>query len=262
MTERKIQMPFRLLMLSKTGIGSKIYFFNPVGSTNEVAFEFAQNGEPEGTVVIAKTQTAGHGRSGKSWHSPAGGIYLSVILRPQLKIEELLPLGLVATLALGRSVEKISKIKTLLRWPNDLIINNKKAAGVLVEARSAAEKPEFVILGIGLNVNQTVFPGELKDKATSLSSETEAKTSRAAILFALSAEFDTLYPSFLKSGLSPFIEELNSRFDILGKRVTLDCPGETVYGTALKIGLDGSLVIKKDDGATLSVISGSIVNNF
>ncbi len=252
-------MRVRFFKLSKTGFGDKLYYYNSVGSTNTIAFELAQKGEPEGTVIIAKTQTQGRGRGGLNWHSPAGGIWMSLILRPQLTLEALLPLGLAIIVALARAVEKVTDLKTLIKWPNDLIINNKKVVGVLLESRSSTDRPEFVILGIGLNVNQTVFPVELGGTATSLLIEKKEKVSRGQIVLTLFQELDTVYPTFLKNGLSSFLAEINDRFSLRNKTVRVESAGEIIEGIALEIISDGSLPIKKDDGSVIPVLFGSIL---
>ena len=166
-------------------LGKEIQAFHTLGSTNEVAFRLAEAGSAEGTIVVAEKQTAGRGRLSRKWYSPPGlGIWLSLILRPQIPLARVPALSLCAGLACTQTTEKLTGKIALLKWPNDAYLNGKKFAGVLTELSAEADRVNFVVLGIGINLNHTTrdFPRLLRRKATSLKMESKKKIPRAFFL--------------------------------------------------------------------------------
>ena len=179
--------------------GKRIYHFFKIDSTNRVAFELGHAGEPEGAVVLAEEQTAGRGRMGHSWHSErAAGIYVTMLLRPKLAPAQALLLTMMAGLSAHTAVEAVTGLVVDLKWPNDLMIRAKKAGGILTEMHADPGAIRFVVVGIGLNVNQERFPGELANIATSLRQETGKPQSRMELLVRLLREFETDYNRFLR----------------------------------------------------------------
>ena len=167
-----ILFPHEIARGLKTQIlGHNIHGFGRVGSTNTVARRYADKGAPEGIVIVAESQTAGKGRLGRSWLSPAKlGIYVSIILRPTIAPAQAPGLSLVAALSVAESIRNCAKLQATIKWPNDVLIEDRKIAGVLTELSAEMDCVDFVIVGIGINVNQQAkdFPTELADKASSV----------------------------------------------------------------------------------------------
>src|SRR5713226_414341 len=172
--------------------GKRIYHFFKTDSTNRVALELGHAGEPEGAVVLAEEQTAGRGRAGRVWHSErAAGIYVTVLLRPKLSPVQAPLLTMLAGLSAHTAVQALTGLEVDLKWPNDLIVRGKKVGGILTEMHAEPNQVRFVIVGVGLNVNQEKFPGELANVATSLRAETGKWHSRMELLVRLLREFES-----------------------------------------------------------------------
>jgi BirA family transcriptional regulator, biotin operon repressor / biotin---[acetyl-CoA-carboxylase] ligase len=256
--------------LSNTAFAGRVQHLPLVGSTNLLAIEAAQSGAPHGSVWIADEQTAGRGRGGHSWHSIAGdGLYVSILLRPQMALADALWLSLATGLAAQSAIATVTSLSPDIRWPNDLLINEKKCGGILVETSAIASTPDtpamlrYAVVGFGLNVNHESFPTELEVLATSLRLEGERAWSRQAILisFLLALETQvTLLEEELR-GVSPHTGLLE-RFAaasswVRGKRVRVDEAGGYTGVTA---GLDarGFLRVAGDDGELHTVLSGGV----
>jgi BirA family biotin operon repressor/biotin-[acetyl-CoA-carboxylase] ligase len=186
-------------LLRGTIFREHIHHYYRVGSTNTLALEAAVAGAPEGSVFLAEQQTAGRGRGNSQWHSAeSAGIYCSVVLRPPLPPAEMLPLSLAAGLAVRSAVEELQPgVHPDLKWPNDLLLDGKKFCGILTEMSAEATRVRHVVVGIGINVNQSSFPGELEATATSLRLATEKKWSRVDLCAALLKSLDREYRSLL-----------------------------------------------------------------
>src|SRR3977135_2724364 len=197
-----ILMPDMLKQRLKGGLfGKRIHHFFKTDSTNRVALELGHAGEPEGAVVLAEEQTAGRGRAGRNWHSErAAGIYVTLLLRPRLAPVQAPLLTMLAGLSAHSAVQALTGLAVDLKWPNDLLIRGKKLGGILTEMHAEPSQVRFVIGGIGLNVNQDEFPGELASVATSLRVETGKPQSRMELLVRLLHEFESDYNRFLKEG--------------------------------------------------------------
>src|SRR5437868_10935024 len=170
------------------------YFSLP--STNVLAMQLAGEGQAEGTVIFAEEQTSGRGRGGHSWHSEkSSGIYCSVILRPQLAPADLLALSLAAGLAVQSAVRDSTGMKCDLRWPNDVLIGEKKFCGILIEVNAEVQRVKHAVVGVGINVNQRKFPVSLQGLATSLQLETGNEAPRVPLAAALLKSLDREYRS-------------------------------------------------------------------
>jgi len=182
-----------------TIFGVQIHHYYRAGSTNTLALEAAASGAPEGTVFLAEQQTAGRGRGDNQWHSAEStGIYCSVILRPALPPSEVLTLSLAAGLAVQTAIEEVdSRVIPDLKWPNDVLVHGKKFCGILTEMSSEATRVRYIVVGIGLNVNQASFPGELEQTATSLRRVTGTEWSRVELCAALLKSLDREYKQLL-----------------------------------------------------------------
>jgi BirA family transcriptional regulator, biotin operon repressor / biotin---[acetyl-CoA-carboxylase] ligase len=240
--------------------GKRIYHFFKTDSTNRVALELGHAGEPEGAVVLAEEQTAGRGRAGRVWHSDrAVGIYVTVLLRPRLAPVQAPLLTMMAGLSARSAVQAVTGLTVDLKWPNDLLLNGKKTGGILTEMHAEPGQIRFVIVGIGLNVNQEKLPGALADTATSLRVETGKSQSRMELLVRLLREFENDYNRFLREG----VERVMARFEEVstyakGKRVRVTNGTESYVGTTAGLGPEGLLQVERDDGKVMTVIAGDV----
>src|SRR5437588_8218877 len=240
--------------------GKRIFHFFKTDSTNRVALELGHAGEPEGAVVLAEEQSAGRGRAGRTWHSErAAGIYVTLLLRPKLAPVQAPLLTMMAGLSAHAAVEALTGLPVDLKWPNDLMIRGKKTGGILTEMHAEPGMVRFVVVGIGLNVNQERFPGELAGLATSLRQETGKTHSRMELLVRLLREFESDYNRFVGEGVSSVVK----RFEVLssyahGKRVRVTNGTESYLGTTVGLGPEGLLQVERDDGHVVTVIAGDV----
>jgi len=182
-------------------IGNPIHHFFSVGSTNTEAMNAGAAGEAEGAVFLAEEQTAGRGRGGHTWDSePSVGVYCSVVLRPPLAPADALLLSLMAGVAVVEAVQQTTNLHPDLRWPNDVLLNGKKFCGILTEMNAEATRVRYIVVGIGINVNQTSFPGELEPIATSLRMESGRAWSRVEVMAALLKSLDARYRALAQGG--------------------------------------------------------------
>ncbi len=240
--------------------GKRIFHFFKTDSTNRVALELGHAGEREGAVVLAEEQTAGRGRVGRAWHSErAAGIYVTLLLRPKLAPVQAPLLTMMAGLSAHAAVEALTGLTVDLKWPNDLVVRGKKAGGILTEMHAEPGQVRFVIVGIGLNVNQEKFPGELASTATSLRLETGKPQSRMEILVRLLREFENDYNRLQREGVASVV----GRFEAVssyakGKRVRVTNGMESYVGTTAGLGPEGLLQVTRDDGRLTTVIAGDV----
>jgi BirA family biotin operon repressor/biotin-[acetyl-CoA-carboxylase] ligase len=240
--------------------GKRIYHFFKTDSTNRVALELGHAGEAEGAVVLAEEQTAGRGRAGRVWHSDrAVGIYMTLLLRPRLAPVQAPLLTMMAGLSARSAVQAVTGLTVDLKWPNDLLIGGKKVGGILTEMHAEPGQIRFVIVGIGLNVNQENFPGELAETATSLRVETGKAQSRMELLVRLLREFESDYNRFLREGVASVVarfEEVSTYAK--GKRVRVTNGTQSYAGTTAGLGPEGLLQVQRDDGQVMTVIAGDV----
>ncbi len=240
--------------------GKRTYHFFKTDSTNHVALELGHAGEPEGAVVLAEEQTAGRGRAGRTWSSErAAGIYVTLLLRPKLAPVQAPLLTMMAGLSAHTAVEAVTGLAVDLKWPNDLVIGGKKVGGILTEMHAEPGQVRFVIVGIGLNVNQEKFPGELASIATSLRLETGKPQSRLELLVRLLREFESDYNRMSREGVASVVK----RFEVIssyahGKRVRVTNGTESYLGTTAGLGPEGLLQVERDDGRVVTVIAGDV----
>lgn len=240
--------------------GKRIYHFFKTDSTNRVAMELGHAGEPEGAVVLAEEQTAGRGRAGHTWLSErATGIYVTLLLRPKLAPVQAPLLTMMAGLSAHAAVEAVTGLVVDLKWPNDLMARGRKVGGILTEMHAEPAQVRFVIMGIGLNVNQEKFAGELAETATSLRMETGKPQSRMELLVRLLREFESDYNRFSSEGVPSVVK----RFEVIssyasGKRVRVTNGNESFLGTTAGLGPEGLLKVERDDGRVVTVIAGDV----
>jgi len=247
--------------LSGKAIGSPLYFFPSADSTNLLAFKLAGEGAPEGTAIIADHQTCGRGRMQRVWQSPpAVNLYTSLILRPALAAALSSPLTVMAGVAVAELLNGYCPQRVRLKWPNDVLINDKKVSGILTEMKTAGHKVEFVIVGIGININmqKNDFPPPLEEIATSLQIEMGKTIDRVGLTVKLFEIMGDLYQLFLKEGIKPIRELWLSSSQLMERCVGVTF-GEEVY-QGMVTGMDdaGALIIRDGNGEQRRVIAGDV----
>lgn len=248
----------KLLIKKVKTIGTKLIVMKTVDSTNEEVKRRASDGEPEGLVVAAEEQTAGKGRLGRNWQSQAdGGVYFTFLIRPELPPSDIASITLAAGYAVCLAIRHYTGCDARIKWPNDIIIGTKKVCGILTEMAAQSDRLDYVAIGIGINVNQTDFPDEIKTKATSLYLENGRKFDRSDFLAAVIKQLDTVLNSFLVSlSISDFADFKNLCATI-GRTVSVERSGITIVGTAEDITTKGELIINSD-GQKITVNSGEV----
>lgn len=227
-------------------LGKEIHAYKALKSTNELAYRLAQDDGPEGTLVISDHQTRGRGRMGRGWFSPPKvGLWLSLILRPRIPPSRAPGLSICAGLALASSVEQMTRLDARIKWPNDCVVNGKKAAGILLELSAELDKIDFVILGVGVNVNQDrkIFPKSLVKKATSLKIELGTEVDRLRLLKLFLERFEKIYLEFRENGLEGLRPNIRKFSSILGKEIKVKWGKKIFKGEAKDIDENGSLII-------------------
>lgn len=241
-------------------MGQTIYFYEETDTTNNRARELALEGAPEGTLVVAEKQTAGRGRRGKVWESPLGtGIWMSLVLRPQIMPAEASVLTLLCGLATAEAIEAETGLSAGIKWPNDILINGKKAVGILTEMDCEMSEVHFVIPGIGINVNTASFPPEIAEIATSLYLECGKTVSRRRLVHKVLERLEEHYETFLRTGsFAAMLEDYRKHCITLGKEVHV-LGREPFFAEALDITPEGELLVcRADNGKEEVVFSGEV----
>ncbi|WP_018133278.1 biotin--[acetyl-CoA-carboxylase] ligase [Effusibacillus pohliae] len=233
-------------------MGQHVVDLQTIDSTNVLAAKLAEAGEPEGTLVIADRQTGGKGRRGKPWFSPPGtGIWMSLILRPKLPMAHAPQLTLVAAVAVSQALTEATGRKAGIKWPNDIFFDDRKCCGILTEMNMESEEINHVILGIGINVNQTEsdFPDELRSIATSLRIVTGNHMRRAPLVQRILERFEGLYDQYVEHGtFAPIREQWKRQSITLGRYVSAHTPRGILTGLAVDIDEMGALILQNQDG--------------
>ncbi len=238
--------------------GYKIYTFDTIDSTNNCAKAVAGVGAHEGTVVIAEEQKAGKGRMGRSWYSsPLENLTFSIVLRPQLNNEGFNLLSLYAAVGVAEAIERVTQLRVDCKWPNDLLINGKKVAGILIEGSFKDNTSEFVVLGIGINVNQLVFPPDLAEKATSLQLESHSEVDRAQLFRETLRSLEQHYHSIRETGFQAILPFWLSRTSLIDKPISVSQQGTLITGVVKGVNSDGGLIIQTN-GSVQTVFAGDV----
>ncbi|MBM3307297.1 MAG: biotin--[acetyl-CoA-carboxylase] ligase [Candidatus Eisenbacteria bacterium] len=245
-----------------TVVGRRVVRVASVGSTNTELRALADAGEPEGTVLVADEQTAGRGRAGRPWFSPAGrGLWFSFLLRPNRPAAEVAGLSVATALSVASALRGAPGVDARVKWPNDIVVGGRKLGGVLLESRQAAGGAvESVIVGVGINVNVAPdeFPAEIALSATSLSTLLGRRVSRQETLRSLLERLDADARLFAESGLTAFRARWLELSATLGRPVEAATAARTVRGTAVDLSPDGALVVETDDGRRTEVRHGDV----
>jgi len=239
-------------------MGAKIFHHETLSSTMDIAFRLGIEGEAEGALICAESQSKGKGRLGRNWTSPKGkGIYMSIILRPQLSPMQVSQLTLLAAVAVCDALRQTTLIPVSIKWPNDLLIGDKKVAGILTELSAEMDRVRFVIVGIGINVNTPV--SSLPDGAISLKQTTQKTYSRVALVQEVLRKFEYWYDSTKKDGFDHVITQWKLFSSMLGKRIRISDQNGSIEGEAIGLDESGGLIIRGASGVTVKRMSGDVI---
>ncbi|MCR4429821.1 MAG: biotin--[acetyl-CoA-carboxylase] ligase [Tepidanaerobacteraceae bacterium] len=255
-----LMLPEEIWSKSKLSfLGDRIYYYSTIDSTNTQAKKLGQQGVPHGTLVIADEQTGGKGRMGRSWLSPAReGIWISAILKPQLMPFDAPKLTILTAVAAAEAIRDKIGILAEIKWPNDILIEGKKVCGILTEMSAELDAVNFVVIGIGINVNNDFFPEEIRDKAISLKMAAGEMVSRADVTAGLLERLEYSYNVSMSQGFEPVFEKWRKLCRNLGKPVEIVAGRRIIEGIALNIDEQGALMIKKNNGEIERVLSGEV----
>ncbi|QNB45981.1 biotin--[acetyl-CoA-carboxylase] ligase [Thermanaerosceptrum fracticalcis] len=242
-------------------LGRELYVFEQVNSTNDLAKKKAAEGASHGTVVVADQQLSGRGRLGRPWASPPGtGLWFSVVLRPPLKPFLAPQLIFVSAVAVCHAIRDYTGLPVTIKWPNDILFSGKKVCGILTELSAEIDIINYVVIGIGINVNQEMadFPPELQEKAISLAVAGNTKYNRVGLLKAILKELEKEYEIYLTEGFPAVLKHWRSLTSTLGQEVMVSSTDETFTGVAEDINGEGCLLVRTEDGNVRSVMVGDV----
>ena len=250
--------------LSTNYIGKEIHYFPELKSTNIMAKEKALHIEEriaEGTLIITERQSAGKGRLGREWFSPAGGIWLSIILYPQLSPSYISRITLMTAVAAVKAIEICTQIEPQIKWPNDILINEKKVCGILTEMSAELDIINWVVVGIGVNVNidHQRFPEDIQANTISLKEVSGEEVLRVKLAQTFLQEFEKYYEKLKRKEFSSILKEWKLYSHTLGKKIRVDMGERIITGEAIDINEEGALILKKEDGELIKIISGTIL---
>ena len=238
-----------------------VHYFSVIDSTNNYCKRIAEDGAPEGSLVIADEQTAGKGRRGRKWETPPGtAVAFTLLLRPEtVPPEKIAMVTLIMGLAVARAVRKLYGLDAGIKWPNDAVIGGKKLCGILTEMTTDLMSVSYVVIGTGINANVKSFPEELKDTATSLAVELGHDVVRSELIAEVVGSFEKFYKKFLQTcDLSLLQDEYNELLLNKDRTVRVLEPGNEYTGLALGIDKEGQLLVKREDGSVTAVYAGEV----
>lgn len=240
-------------------LAKKIIYLPVTDSTNTQAKKMGEEGAEHGTLVVTQCQTAGRGRRGRSWESPEGNVYFTFLLRPEVEISRASMITLVAALAVAKAVDDVTGLDSKIKWPNDVVANGKKLCGILTESSSDLEYINYAVVGIGINVNQTAFPEEIAETASSLLLETGHTVDRGQLLGVFLNRFEQYYETFIQTeDMSGLRDVYNEKLVNCGREVKIIEKDRKRVLKALGIDNDGGLVVENSEGERESIISGEV----
>jgi len=245
----------------KQVIGRDIHVFQSTTSTNDIVEKMARDGAREGVVVFAETQTQGRGRLGRKWVSPPKrGLWFSILLKPDLRPQSSTQITVGAAVALTRAIQARTSIVVETKWPNDLLIDGRKVAGILTELRAEPDKIKYLILGIGIDVNvrPEEFPEEIRHLATSLRAVTGHQVHRADLAEAVLRELDQVYRDICREDFTGVAQEWEQNCSTIGREVTVTFGEHTIHGIAESLDFDGALLVRSQHGHLERILGGEI----
>ena len=237
-------------------IGGTLHHYASTASTNDKAKTLANHGEPEGTVVIADIQTQGRGRKQRSWSSGKGGLWFSLILRPDLQLSNAMQVTMCAACAVVEAIQQQLMLKPSIKWPNDLLLGNKKICGILTEISAEMDEITYLIVGIGLNVNNEL-PASLKQNSTTLKNETKQIVNLSSLFIKILESFDGFYQALEKGDINSIRRIWLSNSSTIGSQVKVNMENEVIEGIAIDIGNKGELIVKTTHGDKY-IVTGDI----
>lgn len=243
--------------------GQRLYYLDETGSTNIDAKRYAEEGEPHGTTVVAEKQTAGRGRRGKYWESPPGSaIYMTIMLKPDFAPDKASMLTLVMALSVAEAITEATGLSAGIKWPNDVVVNKKKVCGILTELNVETDYIQYVVIGVGINVNNgspEEFPEEIRKTATSLKIESGVQLSRASLIERVLEHFEKNYDTFVTTLDLRLLTEAYSRYLLnLNAEVCVLDPKGSYTGIARGINTTGELLVEKENGEMEAVYAGEV----
>ncbi|MDA8124360.1 MAG: biotin--[acetyl-CoA-carboxylase] ligase [Deltaproteobacteria bacterium] len=239
----------------------EIRHLEEAASTNQTAKEMAISGAPEGSLVVAEAQSWGRGRLDRCWFSPAGqGIYASLIIRPPLPPSEASRLVLLTAVAVAEALRETTGLAATIKWPNDILVGGRKMAGILTELAMEMDAVNYMVIGLGLNVNidEAAFPAEFRSAATSVLLETGVPFSRVLLLRRFLEAFENRYLLFRESGFAPILARWKTLTDMTGRQVTVQTVGGSYRGKVAGFDGDGFLILRDEKGGKLRLVSGDV----
>lgn len=247
-------------LLKTRELGREICCYEKVDSTNTMAKKLAESEGIHGLLVTADVQSAGKGRRGKHWESqPGTGVWMTLLLRPDIAPENASMLTLTAALAVSDAIRETTDLQSYIKWPNDIIVNGKKVCGILTEMSSEADYINYIIIGIGINVNMEEFPDSIKDIASSLFLEGGKKIHRSTLIAAVLEHFEPHFEAFLQNqSIKAMREEYNKQLINCNKKVKIMETGREYTAVALGVDELGRLLVELPDGEQKAVVSGEV----
>jgi len=237
-------------------MGRHLHYYDQVASTMDTAMRFAQEGAPDGTVIIAEMQTRGRGRFARQWLSVKYKcICCSIIVRPDTAITAIAPITLMASVSVCAAVKRMSGLDAQIKWPNDILLEHLKLGGILTEMNSSFDRINYVIIGIGLNVNAAPIEGSV-----SLARYAEGPVSRVGLMQEILRQMEHYYIKFRKQEFGAILEAWRQYSATLGQRVKIDMHASCIDGIAVDIDTDGGLLVRRDSGLIDKVMAGDVVH--
>lgn len=244
--------------LSTKVLAQKIYCYDSIDSTNEEAKRQALHGAPDGSLFISEKQLGGKGRLGRTWESPSGcGLWFTILLRKNMLPAQVTSTTLLAGLAVCRAIRNLTKCNAMIKWPNDIVIGSKKVCGILTELVAEIGRIEYVVVGIGINVNNESFPEEISIKATSLQIECGHSIVRADILKEILKEFEDILNEY-NNNPAALLKEYKDFCVSLNRKVTFTYMDKTATADAVDISPSGELIVRCEDGKLIPIHSGEV----
>ena len=240
--------------------GKNIYFFKKVSSTMDIAKELAQKKVPEGTIVIAEKQLSGRGRLGREWVSPPGGIYFSVILYPKIPLMDVPLINLMASTVVAESIKELYKLKARTKWPNDVLIGEKKVCGILIELACEPDRIKWVVLGIGINANTDRRFINKIENSTSIKLELKKKISVVELFNSVLEKLNREYRQLNHGRFRKILSKWKKLSSTLKKRVKIITPEGEIKGTAVDVSTRGALLVKLKDNKIKEVYAGDCIH--
>ncbi len=248
--------------ISTERIGKKIHWFETLSSTNIQAHEIARQGAAEGEIIVAEEQTQGKGRAGRSWVSPPYlNLYLSLILRPTLPPSCTPQITLMSAVALAETLQSFITAPPEIKWPNDILVEGKKIAGILTESCCEAHGVVYVVVGIGVNLNYSreQMPKAIQNQATSFLILDQKPMDRIAFTSRLIQDLDRCYGILAGKGFADIAKRWESFFRLRGRQVRVDMPDGVVQGKAMGIDTDGALILEGEGGHRERILAGDVI---